>query len=128
MPYIFSARLYPYGPTKEDKLVQVDPTAFNLETPLKLLDHTYNSLYVHKDGFVSLSSVEGDGPVPLIAVYWTKIKTGKVYFRESSDPAILNVAQNEVNIQYRYGSDFRPSSVAIITWETIDGVSHWTNV
>uniref|UniRef100_A0AC35GJ26 NIDO domain-containing protein n=1 Tax=Panagrolaimus sp. PS1159 TaxID=55785 RepID=A0AC35GJ26_9BILA len=120
VPYIFSARLYPYGTSKDDKLVQVDPTAFNLQTPLKLLDHTYNSLFVHKDGFISLSG-DGNAPIPLIAVYWTKIKTGKVYFRESFDSTILNVAQNEVNIQYRYGSEFRPTSVAIITWETSDG-------
>uniref|UniRef100_A0A7E4VRT2 Nidogen n=1 Tax=Panagrellus redivivus TaxID=6233 RepID=A0A7E4VRT2_PANRE len=121
VPYIFSARLYPYGPSKDDKLVQVDPTAYNLQTPLKLLQHTYNSIYVHKDGFVSLAGDNNNGPVPLIAVYWMKTKTHKVHFRETTDSSILNVAHNEVNIQYRYGSEFKPSSVAIITWETNDG-------
>ncbi|PIO58479.1 Nidogen-like protein, partial [Teladorsagia circumcincta] len=32
-------------------------------------------------------------------------------------PSIINLAHNEVNIQYRYGSKFRVKSVLIITWE-----------
>lgn len=46
VPYIFSARLYPYGPSKEDKLVQVDPQPFSLHTPLKFLTKVYNAIYV----------------------------------------------------------------------------------
>uniref|UniRef100_A0AC34RER1 Uncharacterized protein n=1 Tax=Panagrolaimus sp. JU765 TaxID=591449 RepID=A0AC34RER1_9BILA len=128
VPYIFSARLYPYGPSKEDKIVQVDPTSYSLKTPLRFLNHVYNSIYVHKDGMVSFASGDNDGPTPIIAVYWMKTKSGKVYYRETSDQSILNVAQNEINIQYRYGSEFKPSSVAIITWETNDGISADYNV
>ncbi|KAE9549803.1 hypothetical protein FO519_006984 [Halicephalobus sp. NKZ332] len=125
---MFSARLYPYGSTKEDKLVQVDPTAYDLKTPLKLLGHVYNSIFVHKDGMVSFSNNNEDGPIPIIAVFWMKAKSGKVYFRETTDPSILNVAQNEIHIQYRYGSEFKPSSVAIITWETSDESSTDSNL
>ncbi|TKR76983.1 hypothetical protein L596_018037 [Steinernema carpocapsae] len=42
------------------------------------------------------------------------------------DPTILNLAQSEVNIQYRYGNAFKPSSVLIVTWEnTTDANEHY---
>ena len=108
--------------------MQVDPTAYSLKTPLKLLGSVYNSIYVHKDGMVSFSNNNEEGPIPIIAVFWMKTKSGKVYFRETTDPSILNVAQNEIHIQYRYGSEFKPSSVAIITWETSDESSVDSNL
>lgn len=37
------------------------------------------------------------------------------------EASILTLAQNEVNIQYRYGNDFQAKSVIIITWEDLIG-------
>jgi hypothetical protein len=34
------------------------------------------------------------------------------------DANVLNLAQSEVNIQYKY-ADFRPLSVIIVTWENM---------
>lgn len=31
----------------------------------------------------------------------------------------MNLAHNEVNIQYRYGAQFRVRSVVLITWEGV---------
>ena len=44
-------------------------------------------------------------------------RSAKIYFRETSDSSVLSLAQSEVNIQYRYGNDFHPKSVFIVTWE-----------
>lgn len=37
-----------------------------------------------------------------------------------AEASLLNVAQSEVNIQYRYGASFKPRSVVIVTWEGDD--------
>ncbi|VDO72981.1 unnamed protein product [Heligmosomoides polygyrus] len=54
---------------------------------------------------------------PVLAVYWMNTEGGVVYYRETDDASIVNLAHNEVNIQYRYGSKFLVKSVVIITWE-----------
>ncbi|VDM85589.1 unnamed protein product [Strongylus vulgaris] len=46
-----------------------------------------------------------------------KTEGARVFYRETDDANIVNLAHNEVNIQYRYGSKFRVKSVVIITWE-----------
>jgi hypothetical protein len=44
-----------------------------------------------------------------------------IFYKYSSiqftDKSVLNLAKSEVQIQYRYGEDFIPSSVLIVTWE-----------
>lgn len=48
----------------------------------------------------------------IIPVYWQNSHSAQVYWREvDNDEKILNLAQSEVNIQYRYGSDFKIKSV-----------------
>ncbi|KIH49420.1 hypothetical protein ANCDUO_20505 [Ancylostoma duodenale] len=54
---------------------------------------------------------------PVLAVYWMDTEGARVFYRETDDANIINLAHNEVNIQYRYGSKFRVKSVVIITWE-----------
>ncbi|VDO48745.1 unnamed protein product [Haemonchus placei] len=77
---------------------------------------------IHSSGYVSFSPNELQPsalPVsePVLATYWMPTEGATVYYRETDDLSIVNLAHNEVNIQYRYGSKFRVKSVLIITWE-----------
>uniref|UniRef100_A0A1I8EUB1 Calcium binding EGF domain-containing protein n=1 Tax=Wuchereria bancrofti TaxID=6293 RepID=A0A1I8EUB1_WUCBA len=56
-------------------------------------------------------------PQPVIAIFWMAAQGGKVHYRESNDSSLLHLVENEVNIQYRYGSAFKPTAVLIVTWE-----------
>ncbi|VDM77223.1 unnamed protein product, partial [Strongylus vulgaris] len=77
---------------------------------------------IHSSGVVTFSPnvpTPATLPVdePVLAVYWMKTEGARVFYRETDDANIVNLAHNEVNIQYRYGSKFRVKSVVIITWE-----------
>ncbi|VDK87720.1 unnamed protein product [Onchocerca ochengi] len=83
---------------------------------------------IRRDGAIGLSSVpmkpsKLPSPQPVIAVYWMPAQGGKVHYRESNDLSILNLVEKEVNIQYRYGSAFKPKSVLIVTWENTHDVT-----
>ncbi|VDN55122.1 unnamed protein product [Dracunculus medinensis] len=121
VPYIFSARLYPYGISRGDRILSGSFQLLKLRSSLKFLGEIYNSVYIRRDGIISFTSANprpSRFPInePVIAVYWMSSQSGKVYFRETD---VLNLAQNEVNIQYRYGSSIHPTSVLIVTWENV---------
>nr|CDJ83750.1 Nidogen and EGF calcium-binding domain containing protein [Haemonchus contortus] len=122
VPYIFSARLYPYGETKGDLLIHGTSEVYKLANPFHYLGQIYDTIYIHSSGYVSFSPTELQPsalPVsePVLATYWMPTEGATVYYRETDDLSIVNLAHNEVNIQYRYGSKFRVKSVLIITWE-----------
>uniref|UniRef100_A0A915PK39 EGF-like domain-containing protein n=1 Tax=Setaria digitata TaxID=48799 RepID=A0A915PK39_9BILA len=102
VPYVFSARLYPFGEARGDK--------------------------IRRDGAIGLSAVPMKpsnlpSPQPVIAVYWMSAQGGKVHYRESNDSSVLHLVENEVNIQYRYGSAFKPNAVLIVTWENTHDIT-----
>ncbi|KJH40785.1 hypothetical protein DICVIV_13249, partial [Dictyocaulus viviparus] len=77
---------------------------------------------IHSSGVITFSPNEiapAALPVsePVLAAYWMNTEGATVYYRETDDANTVNLAHNEVNIQYRYGSKFRVKSVVIITWE-----------
>ncbi|KAI1729049.1 calcium-binding EGF domain-containing protein [Ditylenchus destructor] len=125
VPYIFQARLYPYGQNQDDQLAQSEVQALKLQTPLTFLEKNYEIIYIHRDGFVTFNPDFGlqnptKLPIPdsqIISVFWQRSHDMRVFFRESTDPNILGLAHSEVNIQYRYGNDFVVKSVIVITWE-----------
>ncbi|VDD94411.1 unnamed protein product [Enterobius vermicularis] len=123
VPFIFSARLYPYGKTKGDTLLEGDVINLKLKNTLYFLGESYDSVYIRRDGAIALSNSTTVKPKslptadPVIATYWMPAEGGNVYFRETNESSIINLAQNEVNIQYRYGSNFRPNSVLVVTWD-----------
>jgi hypothetical protein len=45
VPYIFSARLYPYGLSKGDQITHLDPQPLDLHTPLQFLGGLYQTLF-----------------------------------------------------------------------------------
>lgn len=122
VPYIFSARLYPFGEAKGDKILTGSSQIVKLSKTFKFLGKEYDAVIIRRDGAISLSAIPlkpSKLPVsqPVIAVYWMPAEGGKVHYRESNEPSVLHLAQNEVNIQYRYGSTFKPTAVLIVTWE-----------
>jgi hypothetical protein len=123
VPYIFSARLYPYGLSKGDQVTHLDPQPVDLHTPLQFLGGLYQTIFIHKDGVIAVSPTNSFLPpppqsqMPLIGVYWMQSRGGRVFYRETTDPSIMSLVQSEVNIQYRYGNSFKPESVLIVTWE-----------
>ncbi|EJD76634.1 hypothetical protein LOAG_16456 [Loa loa] len=83
---------------------------------------------IRRDGAIGLSAVpmkpsKIPSPQPVIAVYWMPAQGGKVHYRESNDSSILHLVENEVNIQYRYGSTFKPNAVLIVTWENTHDIT-----
>ncbi|CAJ0580818.1 unnamed protein product, partial [Mesorhabditis spiculigera] len=122
VPYIFSARLYPYGLEKGDKILTNSAQAMALMEPFAYLGAVYDTIYIRNDGAVSLSPENQQPSVlpsqhPIIAAFWMPTRGGKVYYRQTDDQSLLNMAHNEVNIQYRYGQIFNIRSVVVITWE-----------
>uniref|UniRef100_A0AAF5CYM2 EGF-like domain-containing protein n=1 Tax=Strongyloides stercoralis TaxID=6248 RepID=A0AAF5CYM2_STRER len=129
VPYIFSARLYQYGNEHNDYEMTKNVEDLFLSTPLYLLGIQYDKIYISRDGAISFNSHPIGDPRsfplddPLIAVYWMKSKGGKVWFRETRDPNVIESTRNEINIQYKYGKDYKPDSVVIITWENTQEIN-----
>ncbi|VDM58889.1 unnamed protein product [Angiostrongylus costaricensis] len=122
VPYIFSARLYPYGESKGDLIIRRSIEVYKLANPFHYLGQVYDTIYIHSSGVVTFSPnaiSPAALPVgePVLAAYWMNTEGATVYYRETDDANTLNLAHNEVNIQYRYGSIFRVKSVVIITWD-----------
>lgn len=46
VPYIFSARLYPHGTSKGDKLLSGQQEAISLQQPLRYFSRVFDTLYV----------------------------------------------------------------------------------
>uniref|UniRef100_A0A914XNL7 Uncharacterized protein n=1 Tax=Plectus sambesii TaxID=2011161 RepID=A0A914XNL7_9BILA len=132
VPFIFSARLYPYGENRGDTLLSktAESQAFVLKHELQFMGEKYSAINILRDGAIGLQpgleradrSAKFPVEQSLIAPYWAPSSlgdTGRVYFRETEDPNVLNLAQSEVKIQYRYENDFKPLSVIIVTWENV---------
>ncbi|MCP9257598.1 Nidogen-like protein [Dirofilaria immitis] len=128
VPYVFSARLYPFGDIKGDQVLTGSSQIVKLSRSFKFLGKEYDAVNVRRDGAIGLSAIpmkpsKLPSPQPVIAVYWMAAQGGKVHYRESNDSSILNLAEKEVNIQYRYGSTFKPTAVFIVTWENTHEIS-----
>ncbi|KAL3085943.1 hypothetical protein niasHS_008985 [Heterodera schachtii] len=130
VPFIFRARLYPYGTKNGDAIMVGAISEFKLSNPLIFLDQTFDTIWIHRNGIVSMAPdfdpsiipkslpIINNGP-PLIAVFWSNewnAQRRRVLIRETNEETILAMAQNEVNIQFRYGKEFEPKSIIIITW------------
>ncbi|CAG9531514.1 unnamed protein product [Cercopithifilaria johnstoni] len=122
VPYVFSARLYPFGEAKGDQILTGSSQIIKLSKSFKFLGKEYDAVNIRRDGAIALSDVpmkpsKLPSPQPIIAIYWMPAQGGKVHYRESNDSSLLHLVENEVNIQYHYGSAFKPNAVLIVTWE-----------
>ncbi|KAF8358153.1 hypothetical protein PRIPAC_93148, partial [Pristionchus pacificus] len=120
VPYVFAARLYPFGTSQGDEALGGSKKEIALTHELTFLGHRYDRITIRRDGCLSLFSSAEDKKSsedsPLIAPFCSESRAAKVFYRESTDPAILLLTGNEVDIQYRYGGAFSPRSALIITW------------
>ncbi|GMT20126.1 hypothetical protein PFISCL1PPCAC_11423, partial [Pristionchus fissidentatus] len=120
VPYVFAARLYPFGTNQGDTALSGSKTEIPLADEITFLGHRYDRITIRRDGCLSLSSSKAvktnSDDNPLIAPFCSDTRHAKVFYRESTDPAVLLLTGNEVDIQYRYGSAFAPKATVIITW------------
>ncbi|GMS90141.1 hypothetical protein PENTCL1PPCAC_12316, partial [Pristionchus entomophagus] len=119
VPYVFAARLYPFGTNQGDEALSGSKREIQLTNELTFLGHRYDRITIRRDGCLSLASTKvkkTSEDSPLIAPFCSETRHAKVFYRESTDPAILLLTGNEVDIQYRYGPAFTPRSALIITW------------
>ncbi|XP_063798330.1 alpha-tectorin-like isoform X2 [Pseudophryne corroboree] len=97
--------LYPYGPAQGDNKTPIEDDGTSGEVPLsitfKFFGKEYKSLYVNNNGVISFNSAVSQytpDPFPLtngetfVTPFWGDVDNnlgGVVYYRETTDPAIL---------------------------------------
>ncbi|VDL84443.1 unnamed protein product [Nippostrongylus brasiliensis] len=58
VPYIFSARLYPYGETKGDLLIRGRREVYKLANPFHYLGQVYDTIYALRRGYADYKVTE----------------------------------------------------------------------
>ena len=122
--------MYPYGPSEGDaETPHIDDGAVEvpISIPFPFFSQTYHSLFVNNNGVVSCGvpvSKYTPDPFPLadgspfVAPYWGDVNnaiSGNVYFRQTTDPKILQRVSNDIN-RYFPNSNYRPKWAFIATW------------
>ncbi|XP_043935285.1 alpha-tectorin-like [Protopterus annectens] len=126
--------LYPYGPSKGDitnpKIDDGGSSLIPLGVSFPFFGTSYRSCYVNNNGLISFNVSVGQytpDAFPLadgrafIAPFWADVDNrlyGDVYYRENSDPALLQRATTDVN---RYFPDlhFTANWVFVATWDRV---------
>ncbi|KAI5711004.1 hypothetical protein M8J75_013255 [Diaphorina citri] len=125
------SKFYPYGVEERDALLpslqdEQAPEIF-LKVPVKFFDETYTSIFVNEFGCLTFRfplpefiSMTLPLDYPAIAALYSNIdvKTaGKIYYRESEDPELLQRADEDVARNFpRLANPFKAKSVFIVTW------------
>ncbi|XP_030050841.1 nidogen-1 [Microcaecilia unicolor] len=123
-----------YGAQRGDRLLEGgdDSTSprLRLSLPLHFYGTEVSELYIGTNGIIATSepSQEDDylATFPpsfgVLAPFMTDLDTtdghGKVFYREDSSPAILNLAAEHINRGFPL-DDFYPDNVVIVTWENV---------
>nr|XP_033771033.1 alpha-tectorin-like [Geotrypetes seraphini] len=126
--------LYPYGPELGDKSTPVKDDGASdeipISTPFTFFDKTYKSAFVNNNGVVSFEdsvSTYTPDPFPLadgrafVTPYWGDVNNeiaGKVYYRESKDPQLLQRVTQDIN-QYFPNIQFTATWIFIATWHKV---------
>uniref|UniRef100_A0AAY5JW14 Tectorin alpha n=1 Tax=Esox lucius TaxID=8010 RepID=A0AAY5JW14_ESOLU len=127
--------LYPYGPTYRDletpKMDDGSSTEIILLMPFIFFNNPYRSIYVNNNGVISFNvQVSQFTPeaFPLsdsrsfIAPLWADVHNGirgDVYYRESTDPEVLERASQDIRKYFKNLPTFTATSVFIATWHQV---------
>jgi nidogen (entactin) len=127
--------LFPFGDNQGDKRLPVgddiSSEEIQLKTPVAFYDSLYNSIFVNLNGHVSFETEipahKSDLIIPvfrfkLIAPFLADADSrlsGNVYYRESMDPALLNLARTEITRNWPSRRNFIPTQLFIVTWEEV---------
>ncbi|XP_037234859.1 sushi, nidogen and EGF-like domain-containing protein 1 [Falco biarmicus] len=126
--------LYPYGPGENDqknpKLDDGTSEKVSLTVPFTFYGKEYQRLYVNNNGVISFDSKVkqytpdpfplADGR-PFVTPYWAdvdNVKGGDIYYRESTDPALLARATKDIN-QYFPKIPYTATWVFVATWDHV---------
>ncbi|PIO32803.1 hypothetical protein AB205_0165870 [Aquarana catesbeiana] len=141
-PFILSSDLlYPYG----SAIDIINPRALDGGSPMifssrqiPLFGRYYSYLYVNNNGLISFSSpisqyIPQALPVaygnPFLAIFWTDVDnrvTGDIYYRESTDPALLSRATSDIRT-YFHAVNFTAQWVFVATWHRVTYYGSSTN-
>ncbi|XP_029432183.1 alpha-tectorin-like [Rhinatrema bivittatum] len=123
--------MYPYGPEAGDRVTPVKDDGASDEIPISqkftFFNKDYNSVFVNNNGVVSFATAVpsytpdafplADGRA-FVAPYWGDVNneiTGKVYYRESKDPQLLQRISNDIE-KYFPNLSFKATWMFIATW------------
>ncbi|XP_071031171.1 alpha-tectorin [Oncorhynchus clarkii lewisi] len=127
--------MYPYGPTYRDletpKMDDGSSTEIIILMPFIFFNNPYRSIYVNNNGVISFEvQVSQFTPeaFPLsdsrsfIAPLWADVHNGirgDVYYRESTDPELLERATQEIRKYFKNMPTFTATWIFITTWHQV---------
>ncbi|XP_041425680.1 alpha-tectorin [Xenopus laevis] len=126
--------LYPYGPSEGDRITPRKDdgatSAIPISTPFVFFGKKHNSLYVNNNGVISFGVAVSkytpdafpltDGS-PFVAPYWGDVNNqiaGKVYYRESKDPNLLDRISKDMK-EYYPNFNYRATWAFVATWDKV---------
>ncbi|PIN93180.1 hypothetical protein AB205_0035040 [Aquarana catesbeiana] len=141
-PFIRSSDLlYPYGSTIDTVNPKIDdggsPVIYS-SRQIPLFGTAYSYLYVNNNGLLSFSTPVSQYrpqslPVafgnPFLAIFWADVDNrlaGDIYYRESTDPALLSRATADVRTYFQ-AVNFSAQWVFVATWHRVAYLGSSTN-
>ncbi|KAJ7394041.1 hypothetical protein OS493_003714 [Desmophyllum pertusum] len=123
---------YPFGQSEGDLLLPPNDDRSSgtvpISIPFPFFDQNHNSLFVNTNGVISFL-VEVSQYTPdafplgdnrrLVAPFWADVNTnvaGEVFYRETTDPNLLQQATNDVTATFVSHRKFRATWLLVVTW------------
>ncbi|KAI2658133.1 Nidogen-1 [Labeo rohita] len=129
--------LFPFGRNAGDQSLHEgndETQEFTLDKPVTFYDGQFNKIYINTNGFVALQKpteeTEYLGNMPasfgMIAALQGDLDTsdgvGKVFFRQDSSPALLQLAADHINRAFPEDDVVNPFHAVVVTW--VDVAAH----
>lgn len=126
--------LFDYGVQSGDQTLQsgTDQTqTIILERAVFFFDQNFQKVYVNTNGFVSVANPPAQseylGKMPatfgIIAAFLGDLDTsdgvGKVYFREDTNPELLQRIGDQINQAFPDDIKLKPTHAVLVTWENV---------
>ncbi|CAH3144389.1 unnamed protein product [Pocillopora meandrina] len=123
---------YPFGQSEGDQLVPTNDDGSSgtipISVPFPFFDRNHNSLFVNTNGVISFlvqvsqytpDTFPLDGNRRVVASFWADVNTnngGEVFYRETTDPNLLQQATDDVKSVYVGQRKFRATWLLVATW------------
>ncbi|XP_021357021.1 nidogen-2-like [Mizuhopecten yessoensis] len=126
--------LFPFGEQRGDTFLDpgddISSDEVPLTVPIVFYDKTYYSVYVNNNGHLSFESelpvYQANFVLPsrfkLIAAFLADIDTthaGSVYYRESTETALLEKAAQDIQAQFEGFETYIPRALFVATWDNV---------
>ncbi|KAK3852669.1 hypothetical protein Pcinc_040754 [Petrolisthes cinctipes] len=124
---------YNYGEEAGDTSLpdgdEIASPEISLRAPIIFFGQIYNTIFVNSNGFVSFLTeipnffnVQFPLEYPVIAPFYSDVDTteaGKVWYRETSDPATVSRAKFDIQEHFSGMEEFDPTGIFIVTWDGV---------